>query len=170
MTICRLCGSTKPGQRRRPRGDTALRASSSPSGQLEGARGHLPAAPAGLHPAAGWTQIPPLITPEETFTEYAYFSSYSDVAGSQHAREFVGGSGGTGSGWGSDSFVVEIASNDGDPLQHFVQRGSGPGHRAVGERRPGGRAKNAGVPTLTRSSSARRPAPFGARRARTEPT
>src|SRR3989442_9781020 len=35
-------------------------------------------------------QIPPLITPEDTFTEYAYFSSYSD-SWVRHAREFVVG-------------------------------------------------------------------------------
>ena len=34
-------------------------------------------------------QLPPLITPEETFTEYAYFSSYS-TSWVEHARTFVG--------------------------------------------------------------------------------
>src|SRR4051794_14692902 len=33
-------------------------------------------------------QLPPLITPEETFTEYAYFSSYS-TSWVEHARRFV---------------------------------------------------------------------------------
>ena len=33
-------------------------------------------------------QIPPLITPEETFSEYAYFSSYS-TSWVEHARTFV---------------------------------------------------------------------------------
>ena len=33
-------------------------------------------------------QIPALITPEDTFTEYAYFSSYSDSWVS-HAKSFV---------------------------------------------------------------------------------
>lgn len=33
-------------------------------------------------------QIPALITPEDTFTEYAYFSSYSD-SWVQHAKTFV---------------------------------------------------------------------------------
>src|SRR5690242_3962941 len=33
-------------------------------------------------------QIPPLITPEETFTEYAYFSSFS-ASWVEHARKFV---------------------------------------------------------------------------------
>lgn len=35
-------------------------------------------------------QIPPLITPEDTFTEYAYFSSYS-ASWVEHARTFVDG-------------------------------------------------------------------------------
>ncbi len=35
-------------------------------------------------------QIPPLITPEETFTEYAYFSSFS-TSWVEHARRFVDG-------------------------------------------------------------------------------
>jgi C-methyltransferase C-terminal domain/Putative zinc binding domain/Methyltransferase domain len=66
-------------------------------------------------------QLPEYVAPEEIFTEYAYFSSYSDsfVA---HAREYVElitqrlGLDGR-------SFVVELASNDGYLLQHFVQRG-----------------------------------------------
>jgi hypothetical protein len=33
-------------------------------------------------------QLPPLITPEETFTEYAYFSSFS-TSWVEHARRFV---------------------------------------------------------------------------------
>ena len=35
-------------------------------------------------------QLPPLITPEETFTEYAYFSSFS-TSWVEHARRFVDG-------------------------------------------------------------------------------
>ena len=66
-------------------------------------------------------QIPALITPEETFTEYAYFSSYSDswVA---HAEEFVAQAVDR-VGLGDGSFVVEVASNDGYLLQHAVARG-----------------------------------------------
>ena len=63
-------------------------------------------------------QIPALITPEDTFTEYAYFSSYSDswVA---HAREFVAEATAR-VGLNRESFVVEVASNDGYLLQHVV--------------------------------------------------
>jgi SAM-dependent methyltransferase len=66
-------------------------------------------------------QIPALITPEETFTEYAYFSSYSDSWVS-HAKSFVDDTAEM-LGLGPDSFVVEVASNDGYLLQHAVARG-----------------------------------------------
>ena len=56
-------------------------------------------------------QIPALITPEATFTEYAYFSSYSD-SWVHHAKRFVQHSVER-LGLGSESFVVEVASNDG---------------------------------------------------------
>ncbi len=66
-------------------------------------------------------QLPPLITPEETFTEYAYFSSFS-TSWVEHARRFVDGAVER-LGLGPDSFVVEVASNDGYLLQHVVARG-----------------------------------------------
>ena len=66
-------------------------------------------------------QIPALITPENTFTEYAYFSSYSD-SWVQHAKNFVDAAK-TRLGLGIDSFVVEVASNDGYLLQHVVAAG-----------------------------------------------
>ena len=65
-------------------------------------------------------QLPAYIPAEEIFTHYAYFSSYSDswVA---HARRFVD-SAIRRLGLTSDSFVVEVASNDGYLLQHVVER------------------------------------------------
>lgn len=66
-------------------------------------------------------QIPALITPEDTFTEYAYFSSYSD-SWVTHARTFVDDAAEK-LGLGRESFVVEVASNDGYLLQHAVKRG-----------------------------------------------
>jgi hypothetical protein len=91
-------------------------------------------------------QIPPLITPEDTFTDYAYFSSYSS-SWVEHAARFVEDAVGR-VGLGPDSFVVEVASNDGYLLRHVVNRwirclGIEPSVN-VGE---AARAK--GVPTLT---------------------
>lgn len=66
-------------------------------------------------------QLHEYASPEEIFTEYAYFSSFSD-SWLRHCedyaetmiRRF---------GLGSDSYVVEVASNDGYLLQYFVRRG-----------------------------------------------
>jgi SAM-dependent methyltransferase len=65
-------------------------------------------------------QLEKFVAPEEIFTEYAYFSSYSDswVA---HAREYVEMAVGR-FDLGADSLVVELASNDGYLLQHVVER------------------------------------------------
>jgi C-methyltransferase C-terminal domain/Putative zinc binding domain/Methyltransferase domain len=65
-------------------------------------------------------QLPEYVPPEDIFTEYAYFSGYSDswVA---HARRYVEAMIDR-YGLTSDSLVVEIASNDGYLLQHFVER------------------------------------------------
>ena len=66
-------------------------------------------------------QIPALITPEDTFTEYAYFASYSD-SWVQHAKIFVDQSVQR-LRLSADSLVVEVASNDGYLLQHVVAAG-----------------------------------------------
>jgi hypothetical protein len=66
-------------------------------------------------------QIPALITPEDTFIEYAYFSSYSD-SWVRHAKSFVDDAMER-LGLGPESFVVEVASNDGYLLQHVVAAG-----------------------------------------------
>jgi SAM-dependent methyltransferase len=66
-------------------------------------------------------QIPALITPEDTFTEYAYFSSFSD-SWVRHAKAFVDETVER-LNLGSDSFVLEVASNDGYLLQHMVAAG-----------------------------------------------
>ncbi|MEU8901470.1 class I SAM-dependent methyltransferase [Nocardia sp. NPDC048505] len=66
-------------------------------------------------------QIPALITPEETFTEYAYFASYSE-SWVRHAQKFVAGAVAK-LGLGPESFVVEAASNDGYLLRHLVRAG-----------------------------------------------
>ncbi|WP_163544402.1 class I SAM-dependent methyltransferase [Occultella kanbiaonis] len=64
-------------------------------------------------------QLQEYVTREEIFTEYAYFSSYSD-AWLEHARTYVEKMIAERS-LGSDSLVVELASNDGYLLQYFVQ-------------------------------------------------
>ena len=65
-------------------------------------------------------QLLEYVTPEDIFSEYAYFSSYSD-SWKQHAREYVE--------MAIERFrlheksqVVELASNDGYLLQYFLER------------------------------------------------
>ncbi|MEU4840957.1 class I SAM-dependent methyltransferase [Nocardia testacea] len=91
-------------------------------------------------------QIPALITPEETFTEYAYFSSYSD-SWMRHAREFTAAAV-TRLGLDQDSFVVEVASNDGYLLRNVVAAGI-PCLGIEPSANVGAAARTAGVPTLT---------------------
>ncbi|MPY82656.1 MAG: methyltransferase domain-containing protein [Actinophytocola sp.] len=91
-------------------------------------------------------QIPALITPEDTFREYAYYSSYS-TSWVEHARRFVHDTAER-LGLGDDAFVVEVASNDGYLLRHCVERGV----RCLGIEpsvNVGAAAREAGVPTLT---------------------
>jgi hypothetical protein len=91
-------------------------------------------------------QLPPLITPEETFTEYAYFSSFSS-SWVEHARRFVDAAVER-LELGPPSFVIEVASNDGYLLQHVAQRGI----RCLGIEpsvNVGEAARAKGVPTLT---------------------
>jgi hypothetical protein len=91
-------------------------------------------------------QIPPLIDPDDTFTEYAYFSSFS-TSWVEHAKRFVDGSVER-LGLDAKSFVVEVASNDGYLLKHVV----GHGIRCLGVEpsvNVGQAARDAGVPTLT---------------------
>jgi SAM-dependent methyltransferase len=66
-------------------------------------------------------QLEEYVTPDEIFSDYAYFSSYSD-SWVEHARRYADSM--------IDrlklndrSLVMEIASNDGYLLQHFVRRG-----------------------------------------------
>jgi 2-polyprenyl-3-methyl-5-hydroxy-6-metoxy-1,4-benzoquinol methylase len=59
--------------------------------------------------------------PEEIFSDYAYFSSYSD-SWLKHAEDYVEAVTER-FALGHDSQVVEIASNDGYLLQYFIERG-----------------------------------------------
>jgi hypothetical protein len=65
-------------------------------------------------------QLPAYISPEEIFSHYAYFSSYSDSWVS-HASQFVRAAVQR-LGLDRHSFIVEVASNDGYLLQHAVAR------------------------------------------------
>jgi hypothetical protein len=66
-------------------------------------------------------QLPAYVDATDIFSDYAYFSSFSDswVA---HAERFVEDMM-TRLGLGPDSLIAEAASNDGYLLQHAVQRG-----------------------------------------------
>ena len=66
-------------------------------------------------------QIPEFVAPDEIFTEYAYFSAYSD-SWVEHARGYVEMIVER-ANLGPDSLVVELASNDGYLLQHFLPHG-----------------------------------------------
>lgn len=65
-------------------------------------------------------QLEAYVTPEHIFTNYAYFSSYSDswlAHAKTYTSEMV-----ERFGIGASSFVVELASNDGYLLQYFVEK------------------------------------------------
>ncbi len=92
-------------------------------------------------------QAPSSLSPEVIFTDYAYFSSYSDswlahcrAYAQMAARRF---------GLTSDSFVIELASNDGYMLRNFVELGI-PCLGIEPAANVAAVARDAGVPTLTR--------------------
>jgi 2-polyprenyl-3-methyl-5-hydroxy-6-metoxy-1,4-benzoquinol methylase len=66
-------------------------------------------------------QVQEFVRPEHIFTEYAYFSSYAD-SWVEHMSRYAEAIRDRLS-LGKDSFVVEVASNDGYLLQHFVRMG-----------------------------------------------
>jgi hypothetical protein len=66
-------------------------------------------------------QLQEYVSPEEIFTEYAYFSSYAD-SWVEHMRHYADQITDR-LGLGPHSLVVEVASNDGYLLQHFVRKG-----------------------------------------------
>ena len=104
-----------------------------------------------FHPLVVWVcescwlvQLPDHIGPEETFVEYAYFSSYSDDW-LEHARKDAVDQIGRW-GLGRDSLVVELGSNDGYYLRWFVEKeipvlGIEPARNVAAT------ARDAGVPT-----------------------
>lgn len=66
-------------------------------------------------------QLGEYVAPDNIFSEYAYFSSYSD-SWVEHARRYTEAMRQR-FGIGINSLVMEIASNDGYLLQHFVKAG-----------------------------------------------
>jgi SAM-dependent methyltransferase len=66
-------------------------------------------------------QLDEYVSPEHIFTEYAYFSSYSDswLKHSSNYVEMISQR----LGLGGNSLAVELASNDGYLLQYFVKKG-----------------------------------------------
>ena len=66
-------------------------------------------------------QLPAYVAGEDIFSDYAYFSSYSDswvAHARRYANDMIARLGLTG-----DSLVTEVASNDGYLLQHFIAAG-----------------------------------------------
>lgn len=144
MTTCRLCGSTNTAS------VVDLGATPPCERFLTAEQLDEPEATFPLHlmvcTECWLAQIPPLIDPDDTFTEYAYFSSFS-TSWVEHAKRFVDGSVER-LGLDEKSFVVEVASNDGYLLKHVV----GHGIRCLGVEpsvNVGQAAREAGVPTLT---------------------
>jgi hypothetical protein len=91
-------------------------------------------------------QLEAYVAPDEIFTEYAYFSSYS-TSWVEHARQYVVAITER-LGLDDSSFAVELASNDGYLLRHFV----GTGVRILGiepAKNVALAAEEVGVPTLT---------------------
>ena len=66
-------------------------------------------------------QLPAFVAPDEIFGEYAYFSSFSS-SWVEHARRYTAQMTAR-YRLGAHSRVVEVASNDGYLLQHFVAAG-----------------------------------------------
>ena len=92
-------------------------------------------------------QLEEYVSPADIFEEYAYFSSFSDswVA---HAKTYVDAVTQRFS-LGQNSKVVEIASNDGYLLQHFVARGV-PCLGVEPAANVAEKAKERGIPTIVR--------------------
>lgn len=66
-------------------------------------------------------QLQDYVSPESIFSEYAYFSSYSNswlLHASNYTDQMI-----TRFGYNERSFVIELASNDGYLLQYFVKKG-----------------------------------------------
>jgi SAM-dependent methyltransferase len=92
-------------------------------------------------------QLPAYVEPEAIFTEYAYFSSYSE-SWLDHVRRYAETMQRS-LALGPDSLVVELGSNDGYLLKNFVQAGV-PVIGIEPARNIAQVAEAAGVPTINR--------------------
>jgi hypothetical protein len=92
-------------------------------------------------------QLEQYVSADDIFTEYAYFSSFSD-SWVQHAREYTEKMIDR-FGFDSSSYVVELASNDGYLLQWFVKAGV-PALGIEPAANVAVAAEERGVPTLVR--------------------
>ena len=91
-------------------------------------------------------QLDEFESPDAIFSDYAYFSSYSQ-SWLEHARAYCRDDDRRASASTHDSQVIEIASNDGYLLQYFVAAGIPVlGHRAGRQRRRGRRRRRASRP------------------------
>jgi len=90
-------------------------------------------------------QLPEVESPEYIFSDYAYFSSYSDTW-LQHARDYAEMIIGR-FALGNQSQVVEVGSNDGYLLQYFIKAGI-PAFGIEPASNVAAAAIKAGVPTI----------------------
>jgi 2-polyprenyl-3-methyl-5-hydroxy-6-metoxy-1,4-benzoquinol methylase len=92
-------------------------------------------------------QLDEFVSPQDIFSDYAYFSSYSDSwlkHASQYTDQVVDQF-----GLSSKSQVAEIASNDGYLLQYFVQKGI-PAFGIEPAANVAAYAVNKGIPTIVK--------------------
>lgn len=119
LHVCRLCGASLT-RTFVDLGMSPLCESYIPAEQLDEAEVFYP-----LHvrlcDSCLLVQIPAYVSGEHIFSDYAYFSSYSDswvAHAKRYAEAMIDRLGLT-----PDSLVTEVASNDGYLLQHFVASG-----------------------------------------------
>ncbi|MDP8975786.1 MAG: class I SAM-dependent methyltransferase [Actinomycetota bacterium] len=144
MTSCRGCGHAAV-QTVLSLGEQPLANALLTEEQLDAAEQRYPLELA-FCAACALAQITVSVSPEELFTDYPYFSSYADAVTSNAemlVRRVMGLR-----RLGPDSLVMEVASNDGYLLKHYVEAGI-PVLGIDPARNVAADAEAAGVPTLT---------------------
>jgi SAM-dependent methyltransferase len=119
MEFCRSCGSRLPG----PFLDLGNSPLSNAYLSAENVHKTEPYYPLEVYfcPCCSLVQVDEFEMPDQIFSsDYAYFSSYS-TSWLAHCREYVGMMIER-FGYNRDSFVMEVASNDGYLLQYFAER------------------------------------------------